>query len=66
MDCPKCKSSQKKKNGFRRGKQSYKCKNCGTQYVANPSSKAYFRQIEQSERIRVLVSFADTGAKHRY
>ncbi len=48
MDCPKCKSSQKKKNGYRRGKQSYKCKDCGTQYVANPSSKAYSRQIKQT------------------
>ncbi|MGL5834580.1 MAG: transposase-like zinc-binding domain-containing protein, partial [Waterburya sp.] len=24
MDCPKCKSTHSKKNGFRRGKQSYK------------------------------------------
>ena len=29
MNCPKCQSSQKKKNGFRRGKQSFRCKNCG-------------------------------------
>ena len=48
MDCPKCKSSRKKKNGYRRGKQSYKCKNCGTQYVANPSSRAYSQQIKQT------------------
>ena len=33
MDCPKCKSSQKKKNGFRRGKQSFRCKNCGCQLI---------------------------------
>ena len=30
------------------GKQSYKCKNCGTQYVANPSSRAYSQQIKQT------------------
>jgi insertion element IS1 protein InsB len=48
MHCPKCKSSQSKKNGFRRGKQSYKCKNCGSQYVANPSSRAYSPQIKQT------------------
>lgn len=48
MDCPKCKSSQSKKNGFRRGKQSYKCKKCGAQYVANPSSRAYSQQIKQT------------------
>ena len=48
MDCPKCKSSQSKKNGFRRSKQSYKCKKCGAQYVANPSSRAYSQQIKQT------------------
>ena len=48
MKCPKCKSSQSKKNGFRRGKQSYRCKNCGTQYVANPSSRAYSQQTKQT------------------
>ena len=47
MRCPKCKSSQSKKNGFRRGKQSYRCKNCGTQYVDHPSSRAYSTQIKQ-------------------
>ena len=48
MDCPKCRSSQSKKNGFRRGKQSYRCKNCGTQYVAHPCSRAYSPQIKQT------------------
>lgn len=47
MDCPKCKSSQKKKNGFRRGKQSFKCKNCGCQYVENPTSKAYPVEVKK-------------------
>ena len=48
MDCPKCKSPQSKKNGFRRAKQSYRCKNCGTQYVAHPGSRAYSPQIKQT------------------
>lgn len=48
MDCPKCKSTQSKKNGFRRGKQSYKCKSCGTQYVAHPCSRAYSPEIKQT------------------
>ena len=47
MDCPKCKSSQKKKNGFRRGKQSFRCKNCGCQYVENPTSKAYPVEVKK-------------------
>ncbi len=47
MDCPKCKSSQKKKNGLRRGKQSFKCKRCGYQYVENPTSGAYPPEVKQ-------------------
>ena len=47
MHCPKCKSSQKKKNGFRRGKQSYRCKNCGCQYVENPKPRGYSNEIKQ-------------------
>ena len=47
MQCPKCKSSQNKKNGFRRGKQSYKCKDCGCQYVENPISRGYTSQVKQ-------------------
>ena len=48
MHCPKCKSSQNKKNGFRRGKQSYKCKNCGCHYVDHPLSRAYSPQTKQT------------------
>ena len=47
MHCPKCKSSQRKKNGFRRGKQSYRCKNCGCQYVENPKPKGYLPEVKQ-------------------
>ena len=47
MDCPKCKSSQTKKNGFRRGKQSFRCKDCGCQYVEKPISQAYPIEVKQ-------------------
>jgi len=47
MHCPQCKSSQNKKNGFRRGKQSYRCKNCGCQYVENPKPKGYSPEVKQ-------------------
>jgi AcrR family transcriptional regulator len=33
MKCPHCQSSQLSKNGYRRGKQCYRCKNCGKQFV---------------------------------
>ena len=62
MHCPKCKSSQSKlarsrfvlkrrgvarQNGFRRGKQSYRCKNCGCQYVENPKPQKYSPEVKQ-------------------
>jgi AcrR family transcriptional regulator len=33
MICPHCRSQQVSKNGHRRGKQCYRCKNCGKQFV---------------------------------
>ena len=45
--CPKCKSNHNKKNGFRRGKQCYLCKNCGRQFVLNPTSQAYSEAVKQ-------------------
>lgn len=34
MICPHCQSRQLTKNGHRRGKQCYRCKDCGKQFVA--------------------------------
>ena len=47
MNCPQCQSSNKKKNGFRRGKQSFKCKDCGYQYVKDPKPRAYSAEVKQ-------------------
>lgn len=33
MKCPHCQSEQLSKNGYRRGKQCYRCKDCGKQFV---------------------------------
>jgi AcrR family transcriptional regulator len=35
MKCPHCQSEQLSKNGYRRGKQCYRCKDCGKQFVEN-------------------------------
>jgi AcrR family transcriptional regulator len=35
MICPHCQSKQLSKNGYRRGKQCYRCKDCGKQFVGN-------------------------------
>jgi AcrR family transcriptional regulator len=34
MKCIHCQSDQLSKNGYRRGKQCYRCKDCGKQFVA--------------------------------
>ncbi len=47
MHCPKCNSAQNKKNGFRRGKQSFRCKDCGCQYVKEPKSRAYSVEVKK-------------------
>ena len=38
MVCPHCRSQQLSKNGYRRGKQCYRCKDCGKQTVAGGRS----------------------------
>lgn len=35
MICPHCQSTELSKNGYRRGKQCYRCKDCGKQFVEN-------------------------------
>jgi AcrR family transcriptional regulator len=35
MICPHCQSAQLSKNGYRRGKQCYRCKECSKQFVEN-------------------------------
>ena len=41
MDCPKCKSKNKIKNGFVKGIQRYKCKSCGYNFTVEKKSNAY-------------------------
>ena len=36
-----------------RGKQSYRCKNCGCQYVENPQPKGYSLEVKQRVSVRV-------------
>ncbi len=41
MDCPKCKSGKKIKNGIIKGVQRYKCKSCGYNYTVERRSYDY-------------------------
>lgn len=40
MDCPKCKSTRKVKNGVIKGNQCYKCKECGFNFSVEFKSTA--------------------------
>jgi len=45
MICPHCQSDQLSKNGYRRGKQCYRCKDCGKQFVENPRDRRAAHQL---------------------
>jgi insertion element IS1 protein InsB len=54
ISCPKCKSSNTKKNGhIHNGKQNHRCKECGRQFIENPEQKVI--SLEDRERIRDLL-----------
>jgi transposase-like protein len=47
MKCPTCNATQFQKNGHRRGKQNYRCKNCGRQYLEAYLHKGYSDDVKQ-------------------
>jgi transposase-like protein len=47
MNCPKCDSNNVRKNGHRRGKQNYQCKNCGRQFLDHYSVVGYSQKVKQ-------------------
>lgn len=47
MNCPKCGSAHVNKNGHCRGKQNYRCKVCGRQFVESRSVKGYSEDAKQ-------------------
>jgi transposase-like protein len=47
MKCPKCNSNRAVKNGRRRGKQCYKCQDCGRQFVESPVKRSYPPEVRQ-------------------
>lgn len=47
MDCPKCSSAEKIKNGFVRGLQRYKCKKCCYNYTVEKRSGEYSKAIKR-------------------
>ena len=47
MKCPKCNSAQTIKNGHRRGKQCYQCRDCGRQFVESPVDRGYPPEVRK-------------------
>lgn len=47
MKCPKCSSTDVNKNGHCRGKQNYRCKSCGRQFLEFYSIKGYSNDAKQ-------------------
>jgi transposase-like protein len=51
ISCPSCKSNRTVKNGrIQNGKQNYRCRDCGRQFVQDPQNKV----IDPMRRIVVL------------
>jgi insertion element IS1 protein InsB len=48
MNCPKCHSNNLRKNGHRRGKQNYQCKNCGRQFLECYSEVGYSKKVKEN------------------
>lgn len=48
MECPRCKSLKIKKNGHRRGKQNYQCKECGRQFIDEYTTRGYCKQVKEN------------------
>ncbi|MBE9180393.1 IS1 family transposase [Oculatella sp. LEGE 06141] len=47
MKCPTCGSEQFQRNGHRRGRQNYRCKNCGRQYIEAYVVRGYSEDTRQ-------------------
>jgi transposase-like protein len=47
MKCPRCGSTQVRKNGHRSSQQNYLCKNCGRQFVESYSQRGYSDDVKQ-------------------
>ena len=47
MQCPRCKSSKIVRNGKRKAKQNYLCRNCNRQFIDAYDSRGYSAQVKE-------------------
>ena len=59
MECPKCQSSHVSKNGIKRGKQNYRCADCGRQFVENP--RPYRGYSDETRRLCLTMAVNGMG-----
>ena len=48
MKCPNCQSDKIRKNGHRRGKQNYHCKECDRQFIGKYTKRGYSKETKKS------------------
>jgi IS1 family transposase/transposase-like protein len=48
INCPKCGTKNIRKNGHRRGKQNYQCKECGRQFIEFYSQIGYSKETKEN------------------
>lgn len=59
MECPECQSTHVSKNGHKRGKQNYRCVDCGRQFVDNP--KPHRGYSDEVRRVCLTMSVNGMG-----
>jgi insertion element IS1 protein InsB len=47
INCPRCGSNNIRKNGHRRNKQNYQCKNCKRQFIEWYSQPGYSKEMKE-------------------
>ena len=48
MKCPNCQSTKIRKNGHRRGKQNYHCKECDRQFISTYTQVGYSSSVKEN------------------
>ena len=73
MQCPRCQATRVIKNGtIHTGKPKWKCKDCGRQFIANPTQRRITEQTKQTidklllERVSLAGIVRVTGVSARW
>ena len=56
MQCPECKSTHINKNGKKKGKQNYRCVQCGRQFITNYDTHQGYSHEFKRECLKMYVN----------